>query len=725
MKKKIWALLVALIVALLIGSPFGFKTKNKISSPTNPQTIRQHSLLNSKGAKVVIPFSANNQKGNLTISITQGKTDYISLLQNYETFVADNPKLYSIYNKKVILLKIDKKKRINTFYQISENGNLAKFENSKLFRTEQAVKKMIPTGLNLGFQLNEVLVSNFTKYKNKTIFSIPDATGIMKTYNLPFEVKLNSGEIDLKLTEQLSSNEPLILKYGYEKTKSTRVAKMGTVTEQSGVINIDIQKTVEAPSASATDSASPISSAKANTYKTCAGPQDQQGTNFCVSIEGTGKDSCSNDADCKNITKDFHKKCYRDTCAKFSGKGENECEELNDCSYLDCARSKPTDDYGFCVRISGSGKDSCKTDRDCYRSHKACSTESFTCIGVPGEAEDECKDDSECFHMECDSNSYCSKAAGKGLDKCTEATSDKDCFHKACDSRGFCAITPGQEKDSCKEHTECSHLACFSDGRCSRVGGIGKDECKSDKNCPPPKGKNPTPAYESPVATATATTYPSPIESVSPDSTATSISTPNESNSPYSAVSETPVEESSSSYSPIESQTESLSRAQLKLSDETPTIEMFQDLRCGMCRYAFLEALKKGINNKQFKVIFKEFPLMGIESDDAKFSVAAKCAEKQGKYLNFIELAYQNFDKIKLKNIKQYASQAGLDSSAFSDCYDNRETLGEVILDIEEGKRLNISGTPAFIINDNLVMGAKDYESLLKLINKEPVKPLN
>lgn len=74
-----------------------------------------------------------------------------------------------------------------------------------------------------------------------------------------------------------------------------------------------------------------------------------------------------------------------------------------------------------------------------------------------------------------------------------------------------------------------------------------------------------------------------------------------------------------------------------------------------------------------------------------------------------------------------YASEIGVDSEKFAKCYENKETESELDADLAEAEKLQVSGTPGFIIGkrnpDNTVTGylfsaAISYENFEEIVSK-------
>ena len=70
-------------------------------------------------------------------------------------------------------------------------------------------------------------------------------------------------------------------------------------------------------------------------------------------------------------------------------------------------------------------------------------------------------------------------------------------------------------------------------------------------------------------------------------------------------------------------------------------------------------------------------------------------------------------------DLKQYATDVGLDREKFSGCLFENVHRGAVQRDIEEATKLGLEGTPAFFINGRFVNGAQPMEKFVQIIDEE------
>ncbi|TDP47957.1 DsbA family protein [Zavarzinia compransoris] len=144
------------------------------------------------------------------------------------------------------------------------------------------------------------------------------------------------------------------------------------------------------------------------------------------------------------------------------------------------------------------------------------------------------------------------------------------------------------------------------------------------------------------------------------------------------------------------------------------TLVEFFDYRCGYCKQAqpILAELIK--SDPKLRVVLKEFPILGPDSLVA--SKAAIAALAQGKYPVFHEALIATRGTLSDDKIMDIAKSVGLDTAKLKADMEKPEITGQ-ISDIHGlAQRLEINGTPSFIVGDTLVPGAVDLETLKKLV---------
>jgi protein-disulfide isomerase len=144
---------------------------------------------------------------------------------------------------------------------------------------------------------------------------------------------------------------------------------------------------------------------------------------------------------------------------------------------------------------------------------------------------------------------------------------------------------------------------------------------------------------------------------------------------------------------------------------------------CYSCHYTKLaeptvkRLIKKYGDNILY--IYKDFPLRGTHETAEPATEAAHCALDQGRYWEYREYLFANQQRQFDEDLKGYAKDLGLNDTQFSECLNSGKYKSLVEQTYSEGIALGITVTPTFFINNQSLVGAKDYSEFKKIINKE------
>jgi protein-disulfide isomerase len=141
----------------------------------------------------------------------------------------------------------------------------------------------------------------------------------------------------------------------------------------------------------------------------------------------------------------------------------------------------------------------------------------------------------------------------------------------------------------------------------------------------------------------------------------------------------------------------------------------FFDNQCPYCQANEPELQKLLKQDTRIKLVLKEFPILGPISVTA--AKAALASVKQGKYVQFHEALLSHkghYDKASL--VDDIAKSVGLDLDRLHKDMESSEIAAEISKNIDLGKALNITGTPGFIIGDQIVPGAANMDELKKYV---------
>jgi protein-disulfide isomerase len=148
------------------------------------------------------------------------------------------------------------------------------------------------------------------------------------------------------------------------------------------------------------------------------------------------------------------------------------------------------------------------------------------------------------------------------------------------------------------------------------------------------------------------------------------------------------------------------------------TVVEFSDFECPYCRVArpLLEGLASDAG--QVRLCFKPFPLK-VHAHAEQAAQAAYYAKAQGKFWPMRDALFDHQDALELEDLKRYATELGLDSSAMAEAVGMRAFGPQVEASKAEGKQAAIKGTPSIFINGRRYELPMDSNDLVHAIDDE------
>ena len=139
-------------------------------------------------------------------------------------------------------------------------------------------------------------------------------------------------------------------------------------------------------------------------------------------------------------------------------------------------------------------------------------------------------------------------------------------------------------------------------------------------------------------------------------------------------------------------------------------VEMF-DYNCTYCRQALPDLATLIAEDPQLKVILKEFPILGPDSVDAA-RIAAVVGKSDVDYWAFHQALFSGRGKVDKAAAVKAATDLGLSPVTVQLEMENPEISDILQRSYQIADRLQISGTPTFIIGDEVIPGAVGLEGL-------------
>lgn len=119
-------------------------------------------------------------------------------------------------------------------------------------------------------------------------------------------------------------------------------------------------------------------------------------------------------------------------------------------------------------------------------------------------------------------------------------------------------------------------------------------------------------------------------------------------------------------------------------------------------------------------MVHKNFPIRSHKFA-FKAAVAALAADRQGKFWEFHDELYKNYNRLNDQKIAEIAKLLELNEAEFDEQQKDPSITGRIRSDYEEGIQLGIRGVPAVFINGRKVPD-RSVASMEAIINKELAK---
>ena len=128
-------------------------------------------------------------------------------------------------------------------------------------------------------------------------------------------------------------------------------------------------------------------------------------------------------------------------------------------------------------------------------------------------------------------------------------------------------------------------------------------------------------------------------------------------------------------------------------------------------------------NPTQVKLVFKNFPIR-----NHKFAmpaaVAALAAGKQGKFWEFHDLLFKDYNRLNEQKVNEIAQKLKLDIKKFEKDRKDPRIIELIRRDILEGNQAGVRGTPTIFINGRLLRNRSPagFQELIEKALKKPAQ---
>lgn len=132
----------------------------------------------------------------------------------------------------------------------------------------------------------------------------------------------------------------------------------------------------------------------------------------------------------------------------------------------------------------------------------------------------------------------------------------------------------------------------------------------------------------------------------------------------------------------------------------------YADLQCPACKAAHEQVIKPILEEygNEIRYEFNHFPLRQIHRYALPAAKAAECAADQGKFWEFVDIAYENQEDMNNDVFESWGQMIGIqNTSEFVDCAESDAKRDLILAEYDEGRDLGVGGTPTLFLNGTQV----------------------
>lgn len=154
--------------------------------------------------------------------------------------------------------------------------------------------------------------------------------------------------------------------------------------------------------------------------------------------------------------------------------------------------------------------------------------------------------------------------------------------------------------------------------------------------------------------------------------------------------------------------------------DGDVTVVEFLDYRCGFCRRAHPEVAQLLEFDPDVRLVIKEFPILGEQSVLAsRFAVATRMVAGGDIYKQVGDALIAYGGEITMPALTRIAAGFDLDMDQIEGVMNSDDVTKELQANRALAQVLNISGTPTFVIGDELVRGYVPFSDMAQMVEDE------
>lgn len=150
------------------------------------------------------------------------------------------------------------------------------------------------------------------------------------------------------------------------------------------------------------------------------------------------------------------------------------------------------------------------------------------------------------------------------------------------------------------------------------------------------------------------------------------------------------------------------------------TLVEFTDYRCGYCRKAHDEVAELVKSDGNIRFVVKEFPILGEASlTSSRFAIAVRQIGGDDAYKAAHDALITLRGEPTTETLGRLATDLGLDAATVLAAMDSPEVSAVIAANHDLGNRMQISGTPTFVIDGTMLRGYVPLDGMREIVRQQ------
>lgn len=147
------------------------------------------------------------------------------------------------------------------------------------------------------------------------------------------------------------------------------------------------------------------------------------------------------------------------------------------------------------------------------------------------------------------------------------------------------------------------------------------------------------------------------------------------------------------------------------------TLVEFFDYNCGYCKRALGDVRTLVKSDPKLRVVLKDFPVLGPDSVEAsRIALAVKQQLKGDKLFDYHVKLMETKGRVNGERALGLAKEMGVDMARLQKDMESPDVRAAIQENVSLGDKLGLTGTPSFIVGDEVISGAVGVEPIRKVV---------